>query len=60
MFYLFLAFLLLLLLVIRRYIVVTLSEEIMSSRGILNLVPITFFTEHREAAEGVIKMMKES
>ena len=36
-----------------------LTEDTMRSRGILNLVPLSFFMEHREAAEEVIKMMKQ-
>jgi hypothetical protein len=47
------------LLVGRRVLVRVLTEDTMESRGILNLIPLFFFMEHREAAEEVIKIMKE-
>ena len=43
----------------RRALIIILTEDTMRSRGILNLVPISFFLENKEAAEEVIKMMKE-
>ena len=58
-FYSYLFLILLCLLLARRLFIHVLTEDTMKSRGILNLVPLSFFMDHREAAEEVIKMMKQ-
>ena len=58
MFYVFLTFQLATLFVLKNRLIKTLKYEVMQSRGILNLVPQSFFKEHQGAIEKVIKMMK--
>jgi hypothetical protein len=59
LFYSYLFLILVCLLLARRLFIHVLTEDTMRSRGILNLVPLSFFMDHREAAEEVIKMMKQ-
>ena len=59
LFYSYLCLIVLCLLLGRRMFIHVLTEDTMRSRGILNLVPLSFFMEHREAAEEVIKIMKQ-
>lgn len=57
-YFLFLAFQILTLLVFRRKLIIAMRDEIMKSRGILNLVPVGFFMENKEASDRVMQIMK--
>ena len=59
LFYSYLCFIVVCLLFGIRVFIHLLTEDTMKSRGILSLVPLSFFKEHREAAEEVIKLIKQ-
>ena len=58
-FYVFLAFQIVTLLYLRSRFISTLNQDVMQSRGILNLIPQSFFKDHQEAVERVIKLMRK-
>lgn len=57
-FYSFLAFQIIALTLLRPRFIRSMRDDVMKSRGILNLVPESFFRNHQMAVEKVIKMMK--
>lgn len=58
-FYLFLTFQLVTLFYLRRLFINHLRQDVMQSRGILNLIPQSFLKHHQEVVERVIKLMRK-
>lgn len=59
LFLVFLAFQIVILLILRGKLIHTMKEDIFQSRGILNLIPDTFFEQNRDKVEKLIKKLKD-
>ena len=58
-FFCFVAFQVLTLTALRRHLIRSMRQDVMQSRGILNIIPEKLFQDHQEAVGRVIKMMKK-
>lgn len=47
------------LLLLRRLLISKMKDDVLKSRGILNLIPETFFKEHYKEVQKVVQMMKQ-
>lgn len=59
LFLVFLAFQIVILLILRGKLIHTMKEDVFQSRGILNLIPDTFFEQNRDKVEKLIKKLKD-
>ena len=59
LFLIFLAIQIVILVLLRDRLIETMKEDIFQSRGILNLIPDTFFEQNRDKVEKLIKKLKD-